>query len=67
MGRAAPARETLVISGAEDLATPPEHQRLIADAIRGARHENVTPAAHLAPVEQADTVNDLILEHLEAR
>jgi 3-oxoadipate enol-lactonase len=58
---------TLVISGAEDLATPPEHQELIADAIPGARYETVTPAAHLAPVEQADAVNDLIFEHLEAR
>jgi 3-oxoadipate enol-lactonase len=55
---------TLVISGAEDLSTPPEQQRLIAAAIDGARHETVSPAAHLAAVEQAEPVNRLILEHL---
>jgi 3-oxoadipate enol-lactonase len=55
---------TLVISGAEDLATPVEHQRLIAEAIPGARHEIVSPAAHTAAVEQADAVNRLIEEHL---
>ena len=61
------AAPTLVISGAEDAATPPEHQRLIAQAITGARHEILSPAAHVAAVEQAAAVNDLILEHLEAR
>lgn len=55
---------TLVISGGGDLATPPEQQRLIARAIPAARHETVTPAAHLAAVEQPESVNRLILEHL---
>jgi len=55
---------TLVISGADDLATPVEHQRLIAEAIPGARHESLSPAAHVAAVEQADAVNRLIEEHL---
>jgi 3-oxoadipate enol-lactonase len=55
---------TLVISGADDQAAPPEHQRLIADAIPGARHEVLSPAAHIAPVEQADAINSLILEHM---
>ncbi len=55
---------TLVISGAEDLATPPEKQREIADAIPGARHEIVPSAAHVSVVEQPDTINNLILEHL---
>ncbi len=53
---------TLVISGSDDLATPVEHQRLIAQGIPGARHEIVGPAAHVAAVEQAGRVNDLILE-----
>jgi 3-oxoadipate enol-lactonase len=57
---------TLVISGADDQAAPPEHQRLIADAIADARHEVVSPAAHIAPIEQADSINSLILEHLGA-
>jgi 3-oxoadipate enol-lactonase len=57
---------TLVVSGASDPSTPPEHQRAIAAAIRGARLETVAPAAHLAAVERAEAVNALILEHLEA-
>ena len=58
------AAPTLVISGAGDLATPVEHQRLIAAAIPGARHEILAPAAHIAAVEQAEAVNRLIGEHL---
>ncbi len=61
------AAPTLVISGAQDEATPPARQQLIAEAIPGARHEILAPAAHVAAVEQASAVNDLILEHLEAR
>lgn len=57
---------TLVISGAQDLALPPEHQRLIADAIPGARLELIEAAAHIASAEQPDTVNRLIEEHLRA-
>ena len=55
---------TLVISGANDTAAPPTHQRLIGDAIAGARYEVLSPAAHIAPVEQAEAINSLILEHL---
>jgi len=59
---AAPA---LVISGSDDHATPIEHQRLIANAIPGARHEVVSPAAHVAAVERPQAVNRLIGEHLK--
>ncbi len=58
---------TLVVSGAEDPATPPEHGRLIADAIPGARFEVVPDAAHIANVEQPENITQLILTHLEAR
>lgn len=58
------AAPTLVISGSDDPASPAEHQRLIAEAIPGARHEVVEPAAHLAAVQQPEAVNRLILEHL---
>jgi len=58
------AAPTLVISGADDPATPVELQAAIAAAIPGARHEVVASAAHLAAVEQPATVNDLIGEHL---
>ena len=55
---------TLVISAAGDEATPPEHQRLIAASIPGARLERVEPAAHLAAVERPARVNELIADHL---
>jgi 3-oxoadipate enol-lactonase len=58
------AAPTLVISGAEDPSTPPEHQRLIAEAIPGARLETLSPAAHVAAVERPDAVNALIDAHL---
>ncbi|MGH2862543.1 MAG: 3-oxoadipate enol-lactonase [Solirubrobacteraceae bacterium] len=57
---------TLVIGGADDLALPPEHQRLIAEAVPGARLELIEDAAHIATAQQADTVNRLIEEHLSA-
>jgi 3-oxoadipate enol-lactonase len=55
---------TLVVSGADDLAAPPDMQVAIAAAIPYARHETVRPAAHIAAVEQPETVNRLIREHL---
>jgi 3-oxoadipate enol-lactonase len=58
------AAPTLVISGAGDEATPPEHQELIAASIPGARLETVDPAAHLAAVERPALVNELIAAHL---
>lgn len=60
------AAPTLVIGGAADLALPPEHQRLVAAAIPGARLELVEDAAHIASAQQPDTVNHLIEEHLAA-
>ena len=58
---------TLVISGADDPATPPEHGQFIADAIPGARLEVVPRAAHIANVEQPESLTRLILTHLEAK
>ena len=55
---------TLVISGAEDPATPPEHGRLIADDIPAARFEVVGDAAHLANLQQPERVGALIERHL---
>ncbi|MEU6646473.1 3-oxoadipate enol-lactonase [Saccharomonospora sp. NPDC046836] len=56
---------TLVISGADDPATPPEeHGRLIADAVAGARFEVVEQAAHLGNVEQPQRFSELIIEGL---
>ena len=55
---------TLVIAGADDPATPPEHGRHIATAIPAARLEIVAPAAHLANIESPREFNQLILAHL---
>lgn len=55
---------TLVVSGAQDQSLPPELGRTIADAVPGARFELVDPAAHMASVERAAEVNELIAEHL---
>jgi 3-oxoadipate enol-lactonase len=54
---------TLVIAGADDPATPPEHGQAIADRIRDARLEIVDGAAHFANVERPDEVNALLLAH----
>jgi len=55
---------TLVVAGAEDPATPPEHGRLIADLIPGARFEVISPAAHLASIERPDLTTAMILRFL---
>jgi 3-oxoadipate enol-lactonase len=55
---------TLVISAEEDPATPPEHQKAIAEGIPGARLESLADAAHMAGVERPGAVNRLILDHL---
>jgi 3-oxoadipate enol-lactonase len=55
---------TLVIAGAEDPATPPDHGALIAAGIPGARLTVVPGAAHLANVEQPDEIDRLLPEFL---
>jgi 3-oxoadipate enol-lactonase len=55
---------TLVIAGADDPSTPPEHAAAIASRIADARVEVVADAAHLASWEQADVVNALLVDHL---
>jgi len=63
-GLARVAAPTLVIAGRQDLAIPPEHGRAIAAAISAARLEVLDGAAHLASVERAAEVTDLIADHL---
>jgi len=55
---------TLVIAGADDPATPPDHGARIAAGIPGARMAVVPDSAHLANIEQADEVTTRILDHL---
>jgi 3-oxoadipate enol-lactonase len=53
---------TLVVSGVEDPATPPEHQQILADGIPGARLESITDAAHLASFQRPEVVTPLLRE-----
>jgi 3-oxoadipate enol-lactonase len=55
----------LVVSGAQDPSIPAEHGRAIARSIPGARFELLDPAAHLASVERADAVSELVAAFLE--
>ena len=55
---------TLVVSGDQDQALPPEQQQVIADGVPGARLITVSPAAHIASIEQADQVTAALLTHL---
>lgn len=55
---------TLVISGAQDPATPPEHGAAIAAGIPGARPVVIPGAAHLANVSSPHEVTGALLDHL---
>ncbi len=54
---------TLVISGAQDPSTPPEHGAVIAAGISGARHVVLEGAAHLANVMAPTEVTAALLSH----
>lgn len=55
---------TLVIGGADDPATPVEHQELLADGIPDARLAVLESAAHLANAERPDAFSRLVADHL---
>lgn len=55
---------TLVIAGAEDLATPPEHAELLAQGMPDAKLLVLQQAAHLANVEQAEAFSRAVSDHL---
>jgi len=57
---------TLVVAGWQDLALPPEHQQLIAEAIPGAELLTVSPGAHLVNLEQPLQVTGALLGHFDA-
>jgi 3-oxoadipate enol-lactonase len=58
---------TLVISGSDDPAAPPEAGGLIAERISGASFEVVPNARHLVSLQRPEIVTPLILEHLETQ
>lgn len=53
-----------VIVGSDDPSTPPEQCQLVADRIPGARLHVLPGARHLAGVERADEVTDLLAAHI---
>lgn len=57
---------TLVVAGADDAATPLEHQELLAERIPQARLVVLEGAAHLANVEQPAAFAGAVADHLTA-
>ncbi|HET9103495.1 MAG TPA: 3-oxoadipate enol-lactonase [Solirubrobacteraceae bacterium] len=57
---------TLVITGAQDPSILPEQGRAIAEAVPGARYEELDPGAHLVNVQRSEEVSALIAEHVQA-
>jgi 3-oxoadipate enol-lactonase len=56
----------LVVAGEQDTSTPPQVARELAAMIPGAQFEIIPAAAHLAPVEAPELVNDQLLKFLDA-
>lgn len=54
---------TLVMAGADDTITPPEHAREIADTISDTRMVVVSEVQHLIPVERPGAVSRRLLDH----
>jgi|MDTG01.3.fsa_nt_gb 3-oxoadipate enol-lactonase len=57
---------TLVISGLQDPATPPEHSDFLVQAVEGAQLASLD-AAHLSNVEQSSLFNQAVTNFLEAQ
>jgi 3-oxoadipate enol-lactonase len=57
---------TLVLAGADDPATPPDHGAAIAARIHDARLHVIPDAAHLAAVSAPEEVTDALGAHLAA-
>ncbi len=55
---------TLAVGGAEDPATPIEHQQAIVDAVPGSRLAVIDGAAHVPTYERPGEVARLLLDHL---
>ncbi len=56
---------TLVVVGAEDVATPVQKSEVIAAGIPGARLEIVPRAGHSSTIEQPEVLTDLIERHVD--
>ena len=56
---------TLVLSAPDDPATPPEHGRVVADAVEGARFVVLERGRHLAAAEEPERFAQALLAHLQ--
>lgn len=55
-------KPTLLLCGAEDIATPPEHGRELAGLIPGAQFSLIENAAHLPCIEQPEAVAERMMK-----
>ena len=62
-GSARSVRPTLVVVGADDPATPPEHGSFLSERIAGAALAVLPAAAHLANVQQPESFAALVTRH----
>ena len=56
---------TLVLVGAEDVASTPAEMRGMAEAIPGAKFVEIPAAGHLSPLENPPAFNAAMLEFVE--
>jgi 3-oxoadipate enol-lactonase/4-carboxymuconolactone decarboxylase len=61
------AAPTLLIAGAQDPATPPEHLQAVQQALGQAELLVLDGAAHLANMEQPEAVNAALVRHFTGR
>lgn len=57
--------ETLVLNGAQDLLTPPDHSEEIVRLVPGAEHVVVNDCGHIILLEHPDVVSEQLLALLE--
>lgn len=57
---------TLVVAAQFDRIALPEFGRQLAAAIPGARYVELPDAGHAAPIQCAESINQLLAKHLEA-
>lgn len=58
---------TLVVAGSDDVITPPDITRRMADAIPNASMRLIEGAGHLPPIEKPDEFNQVVREFLDER
>jgi pimeloyl-ACP methyl ester carboxylesterase len=58
---------TLVLCGSFDALTPPVVMRHLAERIPGSEFAIIPRAGHMTPLENPDSVNDLILGFLKRK